>query len=74
MATISVRVPDQELVLIKNYARINNRSLSEIIRSTMLERIEDEYDMKVFSEYESEKAAGSVRTFSHDEAWKELGL
>lgn len=74
MATISVRVPDQELALIKNYARINNRSLSEIIRSTMLERIEDEYDMKVFAEYEREKAAGSVRTFSHDEAWKELGL
>ena len=59
MATISVRVPDQELALIKNYARINNRSLSEIIRSTMLERIEDEYDMKVFAEYEREN--GRIR-------------
>jgi hypothetical protein len=74
MSTISLRVPEQELALFKNYAKINNRSLSEVIRSTMLERIEYEYDMKVFAEYENEKEAGTVRTFSHDEAWKELGV
>ncbi len=74
MSTISLRVPEQELALFKNYAKINNRSLSEVIRSTMLERIVYEYDMKVFAEYENEKEAGTVRTFSHDEAWKELGV
>ena len=74
MSTISLRVPEQELALFKSYAKINNRSLSEVIRSTMLERIEYEYDMKVFAEYENEKEAGTVRTFSHDEAWKELGV
>ncbi|MBQ9179863.1 MAG: antitoxin [Firmicutes bacterium] len=74
MSTISLRVPDQELSLFKNYARIHNKSLSEVIRNTMLERIEDEYDLTVFAEYEKEKAAGKVKTYTHEEVWRELGL
>ncbi len=74
MSTISLRVPEQELSLFKNYARIHNKSLSEVIRNTMLERIEDEYDLKVFAEYEKEKAAGEVKTYTHEEVWRELGL
>ena len=74
MATISLRVPDRELSIFKDYAKINNSSLSEIIRRTMIERIEDEYDMSVFDEYEKDKAAGTVKIYSHEDAWKELDL
>ena len=74
MSMVSLRVPEQELALFKDYAKINNRSLSEVIRNTMLERIEDEYDLKVFAEYEEEKAAGEVKTYTHEEVWRELGL
>ncbi|MBP3232790.1 MAG: CopG family transcriptional regulator [Anaerovibrio sp.] len=74
MATISLRVPDRELSIFKDYAKINNTSLSEIIRRAMIERIETEYDMSVFEEYEKDKATGNTKTYSHDEAWKELGL
>ena len=74
MSTISLRVPEEELNIFKSYAKINNKSLSEIIRSTLLERIEDEYDMKVFAEYEKEKTKGKVKTYSHEEVWTELGL
>ena len=42
MSIISVRVPDQELSLFKNYAKVNNKSTSEVIRRKMIERIEDE--------------------------------
>ena len=52
MSTISLRVPEQELALFKMYAKMNNKSLSEVIRDTMIERIEDEYDLKAFLEYE----------------------
>ena len=58
MSTISLRVPDEELRILKSYAKINNCSLSEIIRVTMLERIEEEYDLRVLSEYENEKVTG----------------
>ncbi len=74
MSTISLRVPEKELNIFKAYAKHNNSTLSEIIRITMLERIEDEYDLKVFEEYESEKQAGTLKTRPINELWKELEL
>ena len=74
MATTSLRIPEEELNILKDYARIHNASLSSIIRNTMMERIEDEYDMSVFAKYEAEKAIGNVKTRPIDELWKELEL
>ena len=74
MATISLRVPDRELTLFKDFAQVNNTSLSERIRSTMVERIQDEYDLKIFADYEKQKEGGELETFSHDEVWEEFGL
>ena len=74
MSTISIRVPDEELNILKSYAKYKNKSLSETIRETMLDKIEDEYDLKVFAEYEAEKAAGKVKTRPISDLWKELGL
>lgn len=74
MTTISLRVPDDELEILKNYALIHNSSLSSIIRDTMMEHIENEYDMKVFAEYEQEKESGNLKTRPINELWKELGL
>jgi predicted DNA-binding protein len=74
MSTISIRVPDEELNILKSYAKYKNKSLSETIRETMLDKIEDEYDLKVFAEYEAEKAAGKVKTRPISDLWKELDL
>ena len=74
MSTISLRVPERELHIFKSYAKHNNRSLSEIIRLTLLARIEDEYDLKVFEEYEAEKKAGTLKTRPINELWQELKL
>ena len=56
MVTISLRIPEEELKILKDYARIHNTSLSPIIRNTMMDRIEDEFDLKTFLEYEANKA------------------
>lgn len=74
MSVISLRLPENELNIFKTYAKINNTTLSEIIRSTMLKRIEDEFDLKVFAEYEAEKAAGTLKTRPINDLWKELDL
>ncbi len=74
MPTISLRVPEEELNTFKAYARLNNASLSETIRKTMLSRIEDEFDLEVFSQYEEEKAAGTLKTRPIEELWNELEL
>jgi len=50
MSTVSVRLSDKELSLFKDYAKVNNKSISEIIRESVLSRIEDEYDLHVFEE------------------------
>lgn len=74
MPTISLRVSEDELKIFKAYAEHNNSTLSEIIRTIMLERIEDEYDLKVFADYEAEKVAGTLKTRPIGELWKELDL
>lgn len=74
MSTISLRVPEKELNIFKNYAQHNNTTLSEIIRTTMLERIEDEYDLHVFQTYEAEKKAGTLKIRPIDELWQDLEL
>lgn len=74
MSTISLRVPEDELNIFKSYARLNNTSLSEIIRETMLDHIENEYDLKVFQEYKIEKSNGTLKTRPINELWKELGI
>lgn len=74
MSTISLRVPEDELNIFKSYARLNNTSLSEIIRKTMLDHIENEYDLKVFQEYKIEKSNGTLKTRPINELWKELGI
>ena len=74
MPTISLRVSEEELKLFQDFAKLNQTSLSELIRRTMLSKLEDEYDLQVFSAYEAAKACGKVKSYSHEEAWAELGL
>lgn len=74
MSIISLRVPEEELNIFKSYAKLNNSSLSEIIRLTMLERIENEYDLNAFAEYEKEKSSGTLKTRPITELWEELEL
>lgn len=74
MSTISLRVPEDELQIFKTYAQLNNWSLSDAIRKTMIEKIEDEFDLKAFEEYEQEKANGTLVTRPIEEFWKELGI
>lgn len=74
MSTISLRVPERELDIFKAYAKHNNSTLSEIIRVALLERIENEYDLKVFEEYEAQKQAGTLKIRPINELWKELDL
>ena len=45
MATITLRVNEQENKFIKDYVKINNYNLSSFIRDVVLDRIED--DLKV---------------------------
>ena len=62
--TISIRLNDKEEKLIKTYARKNNISISELIRKTLIEKIENEYDLecyeKAIKEYKQNKKTYSL--------------
>ena len=73
MKTISLRLSDEDTKLLKKYAEINRISVSELIRRSVMERIEDEYDLEAFEKALAEYEANPV-TYSLDEAEKELGL
>ena len=71
--TISLRLNDEDTMLIKKYAEINNISISDLFRQADLERIEDEYDLQAYNKAMEEYKANPV-TYSHDEVGKMLGL
>lgn len=54
--SISIRMNDKELELIKKYAELNGSTVSEVMRKAILEKIEDEFDIflyeKAFKSYE----------------------
>ena len=70
---ISLRLNDEDTLLIKKYAELNKLSVSELIRQTVMERIENEYDLEMFNNAMAEYNNNPV-THSLDEVEKELGL
>ena len=71
--TISLRLSEQDAKLIKDYAKLNNISVSDLFRQTVIERIEDEIDLeaynKAYEEYQKDP-----KTYTLEEVKKELGL
>ena len=47
ITTISLRLNDSDFTLFKKYAQMHNVSISELVRRSVLEKIEDEYDFRV---------------------------
>lgn len=71
--TISVRLSEADTELIKSYAELNNISVSELVRQSVMEKIEDEIDLKLFDEA-MDDFKKNPKTYTLDEAEKELGL
>lgn len=45
---ISVRFNKEEEELVKAYAKMNNISLSDLVRNAIMEKIENEYDLQCY--------------------------
>lgn len=71
--TISLRLSDEDTLLIKKYAELNRLSVSDLIRQTVMERIETEYDLEMFDKAMAEYKNNPV-TYSLDDVERELGL
>ncbi|MGM0419267.1 MAG: type II toxin-antitoxin system RelB family antitoxin [Thermodesulfobacteriota bacterium] len=72
MPNISLRLSEQEKILVDNYAKLNGLTLSDVFKKALFEKLEDEYDLKLIKEYE--KKGDSLKTYTLDEVEKELGF
>lgn len=71
--TISVRLSDKDTELIKAYAEMNGISLSDLVRKAIMEKIEDEYDLKCY--YEAmEEYKKNPKTYTHEEVKEMMEL
>ncbi len=70
---ISLRLDEEDAILFKKYAKLNGITVSELIRDSVIKRIEDEYDLKVYGEAMAEFRVNPI-TYSLDEVEKELDL
>lgn len=73
MSTISLRMNEEEEKLIKEYAKANGVSLSELFRSSVLEHIENDIDLKLYHQALQEHH-GDPSDISFNEMMKELDL
>ena len=71
MATMTVRMSEEDAELIRKYAAFTGSTISDFARSAMFEKIEDEQDLADLQA--AMKADDGVR-YSQDDVMKELGL
>lgn len=73
MCTFSIRLTDSEKKLIEEYAKLNNKSMAEVLKTAFFEKMEDEFDIRVADESFLEYKKNSKK-YSIDEAKEKLGL
>ena len=71
--SITVRFSPEEKTLVRDFAKMHGISISELIRKSVMEQIEDEYDLKVYEQAKREFDANPV-TYTLDEVEKALNV
>ena len=71
--TISLRLNEADSMLFKKYAELHGISVSDLLRRSVIEHIEEEYDLQAYEEAIAEYHENPI-TYSLDEVEKELGL
>ena len=71
--TVSLRLNKEDEMLIKKYAELKNVSLSDLFRNALIEKIENEYDLKAYKEAIEEYKKNPV-TYTLEEVKRELEM
>ena len=69
---VSVRFNENEINALNNIADTHGVGLSTMIKTLALEKLSDDYDIKVIKEYEEFKKNKKIELVDHDDAWKEI--
>lgn len=71
--TITLRADTKQKNLISEYAKMHGETMSGFILETVLDRIEDDIDLRDMEEAVAEHETNPV-IYTHDEIKRELGL
>ena len=50
MNIITLRINDDDNKLVRDYAKTNNITISDLVRNSVLEKIEDDIDLKLYNQ------------------------
>ena len=70
---ISFNLNEDDSALVTKYAEIHGISVADLFRQSVMERIEDEYDLQAYRKAMEEYEANPV-TYTHEEVGRMLGL
>ena len=74
MAMISLRISADEEKLLQNYLASHNLNLSSFIRQVVFDKIEDDLALDEKRILRARNRIDKEKHYSHEEAWKELGV
>ncbi|CAM3119410.1 DUF6290 domain-containing protein [Streptobacillus felis] len=74
MSTISFRVSEDEIELIKNYTKINNISMSSFIKNLILDKIEEDLNLDEERILNAMKKIKKEKTITSEELWERLDV
>lgn len=72
--TFSIRLNSEERKLASSYAKMNSMTLGEAFKTALFEKIEDEYDAKVFDECVEEYERDGFFSKPIADLWEELDI
>lgn len=70
---ISLRLSEKDAAIIKGYAKLHGLTVSELVRRSVFERIEDELDLEAYEKALADYQKDPVN-YSIEEVERELGL
>ncbi|MDI9388683.1 MAG: DUF6290 family protein [Synergistota bacterium] len=68
--TLTVRLTPEERMAVEEYAKENNMTIAQLARASLLEKIEDAYDLEVYTAWLKSKR----ETVSFEDLMKECGF
>lgn len=71
-STVTIRLNDEEREIFEKYAKVYKGGVSTMIKQLALEKLQDEYDLAIVSEYEKKRAEGKIKLRPYEDFLKEI--
>ena len=69
---VSVKLTEEEVQALNDVSPLYDCSIPSLLRRLAFEKIEDEYDITIFEEYEKERESGTLEMIPFEDVLKEL--